>query len=205
MGGKLMKIKKKKGFTLIELLIVVAIIAILAAIAIPQFSSYRIKGYNSSATADLRNGRTAEEAFYSDWQAYASTIADAVGGLGKAQVNTFFPFKIGATKINGTAPSADTTFTTGVSQNVKILVNTNAGGTNFAMSTKNQSGDRCYAMDSNVTSVFWVNGETGVAMGDDAVAASTDSLTDVDGILGGTGCKGTGTGGGTGQLKWVAL
>ena len=62
--------KGEKGFTLIELLIVVAIIGILAAIAIPQFSAYRQKAYNSAAQSDLKNFKTAMEAYYADNQAY---------------------------------------------------------------------------------------------------------------------------------------
>jgi type IV pilus assembly protein PilA len=71
MGGITMK-KNQKGFTLIELLIVVAIIAILAAIAIPQFSAYHIKAYNAAAEVNLRNLKTALEAFYADAQQYLS-------------------------------------------------------------------------------------------------------------------------------------
>ncbi len=60
----------QEGFTLIELLIVVAIIAILAAIALPQFSAYRIRAFNASAESDARNVKTQMEAFYADWQQY---------------------------------------------------------------------------------------------------------------------------------------
>jgi type IV pilus assembly protein PilA len=66
----LMKLRNRKGFTLIELLIVVAIIGILAAIAIPQFSAYRAKANNTAATSDLRNLKTQLEAYYADFQIY---------------------------------------------------------------------------------------------------------------------------------------
>jgi type IV pilus assembly protein PilA len=66
----LRKLRSNKGFTLIELLIVVAIIGILAAIAIPQFSAYRAKAYNSASNSDLKNVKTGMEAFMADNQQY---------------------------------------------------------------------------------------------------------------------------------------
>ena len=62
--------KSQKGFTLVELMIVVAIIGILAAIAIPQFAAYRQRAFNSSAQSDLRNFKTAMEADFADNQQY---------------------------------------------------------------------------------------------------------------------------------------
>ena len=56
----------KKGFTLIELLIVVVIIGILAAIAIPKFANTKEKAYVASMKSDLRNLITAQEAYFSD-------------------------------------------------------------------------------------------------------------------------------------------
>ena len=64
------KLRSRKGFTLIELLIVVAIIGILAAVAIPQFSAYRAKAYNASGESDLRNFKTLMESVFADTQAY---------------------------------------------------------------------------------------------------------------------------------------
>jgi prepilin-type N-terminal cleavage/methylation domain-containing protein len=68
-------LSNKKGFTLIELLIVVVIIGILAAIAIPKFANTKEKAYVASMKSDLRNLVTAQEAYFSDNNSsYASTI-----------------------------------------------------------------------------------------------------------------------------------
>ena len=64
----------RKGFTLIELLIVVVIIGILAAIAIPKFANTKEKAYIASMKSDLRNLVTAEEAYFADSVKYTTNL-----------------------------------------------------------------------------------------------------------------------------------
>jgi type IV pilus assembly protein PilA len=64
----------RKGFTLIELLIVVVIIGILAAIAIPKFANTKEKAYIASMKSDLRNMATAQEAYFADNQTYTTSL-----------------------------------------------------------------------------------------------------------------------------------
>ncbi len=85
----------RKGFTLIELLIVVVIIGILAAIAIPKFANTKQKAIVASMKSDLRNMVTAQEAFFSDNNDYAgSTVSTAqTNGTGGAGKVSFVPSK----------------------------------------------------------------------------------------------------------------
>lgn len=65
------------GFTLVELLIVVVIIGILAAIAIPQFASSKGSALDAAAKSDLRNAMTAQEAYFAEADTYAPTAIAA--------------------------------------------------------------------------------------------------------------------------------
>jgi prepilin-type N-terminal cleavage/methylation domain-containing protein len=95
-------LSNRKGFTLIELLIVVVIIGILAAIAIPKFANTKEKAYVAAMKSDLKNLATSEEAYFSDYQTYTTTLT-------AAQFNASTSVNVSITSASGTSWGATAT------------------------------------------------------------------------------------------------
>ena len=194
-----------KGFSLVELLVVVAFIAVLVVVTGSQLQAYNLQGVNATASADLRNAAAAEKMFFANWGVYASSnLATGSPGVGYVIMsNTPTPHvTIWQGGINGTAPSANTTFTINVSNNVGIVINTSAMGVSYTMGSKNAAGDRCFAMDSDSREVYWINGPVGAVMANTAVpAALASSYNDFEGRGGVLPCLGTAPA----SVIWTAL
>jgi type IV pilus assembly protein PilA len=102
----------RKGFTLIELLIVVVIIGILAAIAIPKFANTKEKAYIASMKSDLRNLITAQEAYFSDNNSmYAASTANLGTNYKPSNGNTVTISNASGTGWYATESSVSTTKT----------------------------------------------------------------------------------------------
>jgi prepilin-type N-terminal cleavage/methylation domain-containing protein len=80
-------LRNREGFTLIELLIVVVIIGILAAIALPKFGQTRTRAYYTTMTADLTNLRSEQEMFYQTNTVTPFTYATSIAALGFSPSN----------------------------------------------------------------------------------------------------------------------
>ena len=118
-------LRNRKGFTLIELLIVVVIIGILAAIAIPKFAATKDKAKLASVKSDLKQLMTAQEAYFSDFNAYGT-----VAQLEAAKLWTKSPGNTATTTVAASGYDATASNSTISSSTTGCKVKVGQGATN---------------------------------------------------------------------------
>jgi len=213
------KIRNRQGFTLIELLIVVAIIGILAAVAIPQFAAYRMRGFNSAAVSDIKNAKAAQEALFTDFQVYgktpaaAATLAAAAGGFGNGAMLTGAMTAATATVtgayIDGTDANANVRAVGfGISNNVTIQAASGTAdpATTYNMISKHTAGNRLFFSEAESTAIMMCQNElfAGEIMNVGANSAAaygavTAAVSTVQDVTNATAC------GGAPVLNWNAM
>lgn len=90
-----MKVSNQKGFTLVELMVVVAIIGILSAVAIPNFKKYQAKAKTSEAKLQLASIYSAETAFMADADSFAACLNDMGYDPGNTAASRYYTVGFG--------------------------------------------------------------------------------------------------------------
>jgi type IV pilus assembly protein PilA len=161
--------KKQKGFSLIELLIVVAIILIIAAIAIPNLIRSKMAANEASAVASLRTFNTAEVVYSSTYNVtgvFATSLTN-LGPNGATCANTFVPTSTSACLIDGALATATSS---AQSKSGYYFTYANPGGSysvNADPVAQNSTGVRHFYTDQTV--VIRVNGSASAGTGDSPI------------------------------------